>query len=222
MSAIPATKGVHPLLVKYLAQLALHPLRTKAVTTGTLCFLQEVLGSNISGTPVKVSKGAPPLVRLLGNAHIDARALKMAIYGFLVSAPLSHVLIGLLQKAFAGRTSTRDKIAQIIASNLLISPIQTSSYLASMAVINGASSLDEVVKTVKAGFFSVIRISWVVSPLSMTIAQKFIPVELWVPFFNAIQFVLGTYFNVRVKQIRLAAARKEKQEREKQEKERKD
>lgn len=65
-------------------------------------------------------------MRLLGNAHIDAKAVKMAIYGFLVSAPLSHFLIGLLQKAFAGRTSTRDKIAQIVASNLLISPIQTS------------------------------------------------------------------------------------------------
>ncbi|KDR85340.1 hypothetical protein GALMADRAFT_234162 [Galerina marginata CBS 339.88] len=210
-----ATKGPHPLLTKYLAQLALHPLRTKAFTTGTLCFLQEVLGSNISGTPAKVSKDASPLVRLLGSAHIDAKAVKMAIYGFLVSAPLSHLLIGLLQKAFAGRTSTRDKIAQIVASNLLISPIQTSSYLASMAVINGATSFDEVTKTVKAGFFSVIRISWVVSPLSMTIAQKFVPVDLWVPFFNAIQFVLGTYFNVRVKQLRLAAAKKEKLERKK-------
>ncbi|KAF8913000.1 hypothetical protein CPB84DRAFT_1760099 [Gymnopilus junonius] len=222
MSSVSKTMGPHPLLLQYLAQLSAHPLRTKAITTGTLCFLQEVFGSNMSGTPVKVSKDASLLVRLLGNAHIDAKAVKMAIYGFLVSAPLSHFLIGLLQKAFAGRTSTRDKIAQIVASNLLVSPIQTTSYLASMAVINGATSLDEVVKTVKAGFFSVIRISWVVSPLSLTIAQKFVPVELWVPFFNAVQFVLGTYFNVRVKQLRLAAARKERLEREKQDKERKD
>ena len=29
----------------------------------------------------------------------------------------------------------------------------------------------------------------------MTIAQKFVPVELWVPFFNAIQFVLGVSIN---------------------------
>jgi hypothetical protein len=65
-------------------------------------------------------------VRALGSAHIDSKALKMAIYGFLVSAPLSHLLIGLLQKAFAGQSSTRSKIAQILASNLLVSPIQTS------------------------------------------------------------------------------------------------
>jgi len=217
-STVSASKGPHPLLVKYLAQLAQHPLRTKAITTGTLCFLQEVLGSNLSGSPTRVSKDASPLVRALGKAHVDAKALKMAIYGFLVSAPLSHFLIGLLQKAFAGQTSPRARIAQILASNLLIAPIQTSSYLASMAVINGATSLDEIIKTVKAGFFSVIRISWVVSPLSMTIAQKFVPVELWVPFFNAIQFVLGTYFNVRVKQLRLAALKKEQQKKDKERK----
>jgi len=33
-----------------------------------------------------------------------------------------------------------------------------SAFLASMAIINGATTLDEVVKTVKAGFFSVIRV----------------------------------------------------------------
>jgi len=65
-------------------------------------------------------------MRALGSAHIGSKAVKMAIYGFLVSAPLSHFLIGVLQKTFAGQTSTRAKIAQILASNLLISPIQTS------------------------------------------------------------------------------------------------
>lgn len=94
--------------------------------SGALCFLQEVLGSNLSGTPPRVSKNSSPLVRALNGAHIDAKAIKMALYGFLISAPMSHFLIGLLQKAFEGKTSTRDRIAQIVASNLLVSPIQTS------------------------------------------------------------------------------------------------
>jgi len=215
MSTVSASKDIHPLLARYLTQLALNPLRTKAITTSALCFLQEVLGSNLSGTPArKPSKESPAIMRTLARAHIDTKALKMAVYGFLVSAPLSHYLIGLLQKTFAGKTSLGAKVAQIVASNLLVSPIQASAYLASMAIINGAKSFDEVVKTVKAGFFSVIRISWIVSPISITIAQRFIPVELWVPFFNSIQFILGTYFNMRVKQLRLAAQR-EKLEQEK-------
>jgi peroxisomal membrane protein 2 len=211
-AAVPTGTAVNPLLARYLLQLTTHPLRTKAVTTGILSFLQEVLGSNIAGVPAKrLPKDASFLAQVLARLHIDVRALKMAIYGFLVSAPLGHVLVGALQKAFAGKTSPAAKIGQILASNLLVAPIQTCAFLSSMAIINGAKTKDEVLKTVKGGFFSVIRITWVMSPLSLTIAQNFLPPELWVPFFNAVQFVLGTYFNTKVKQARLAALKKEKE-----------
>jgi peroxisomal membrane protein 2 len=51
----------------------------------------------------------------------------MALYGFFISAPLGHFLVGALQKAFAGKTGTAAKIGQIVASNLLIAPIQAAS-----------------------------------------------------------------------------------------------
>jgi len=208
---------MHPLLAQYLAQLTTNPLRTKALTSGAFSFLQEVIGSNVAGiAPVQPPKNASPLTKTLARARIDSKAFKMALYGIFVSAPLGHVLVGLLQKAFAGKTGLKARLGQLLASNLLISPIQVTAFLASMAVINGAKSLDEVIRTVKGGFFSVIRVSWIVSPLSMTIAQQFIPVELWVPFFNMIQFTLGTIFNIKVKKMRLAAARKEAEERERE------
>ncbi|KAG6841940.1 hypothetical protein C0991_005120 [Blastosporella zonata] len=193
-------KRAHPLLLRYLGELAANPLRTKAITTGTLCFLQEVLGSTLAGVPVKrASKNAPSVVHALAALNIDSKALKMAIYGFLVSAPLSHYLTGTLQKAFAGKTGTGAKIAQILANSLLVSPITSAVFLASMAVINGAKTIDEIIKTVKAGFFSVLR--------------------LWVPFFQCVQFTLGTFFNVRVKtQLRIAAAKKAAQQKAEQEK----
>jgi peroxisomal membrane protein 2 len=208
----------NPLLLAYLAQLSQHPLRTKALTTGvclrstsflcpsvrdlteilpkgTLCFLQEVLGSHLASVPVrKPAKDAPLYTHALARAKVDARAFKMALYGFVVSAPLSHVLVGELQKAFAGRTGRAARIGQVIASNLIVSPVQAFCkfqggyicacgfglrvgcsladlllltrcvvsfllvYLASLAVIGGAKSWDEVKKTVKGGFFPVIRV----------------------------------------------------------------
>ncbi|KAG6911540.1 hypothetical protein DXG01_011842 [Tephrocybe rancida] len=214
MSTTRASKATHPLLLKYLGELAANPLRTKAITTGTLCFLQEVLGSTLAGVPVKrPAKNAPSVVHALAALNIDSKALKMAIYGFLVSAPMGHYLTGTLQKAFAGKTGTGAKIGQILAHSLLVSPITSAVFLASMAVINGAKTIDEVVKTVKAGFVSVLRVSWVVSPVTLAIAQKFIPLDLWVPFFNCVQFVLGTFFNVQVKQqLRIAAIKKAAQD----------
>ncbi|KAK2461654.1 hypothetical protein APHAL10511_006117 [Amanita phalloides] len=200
MSSAPVKTAVHPLLQKYLTELSLHPVRTKALTAGILCFLQEVLGSNLAGVPVRKSaQDAPFVARLLARTHITSKALKMALYGFLVSAPLSHYLVGLLQRVFAGKTGKGVRLTQILASNLLVAPIQTTVYLASMAVINGK----DLLTTIKGGFFPVLKVQWIASPLSITIAQSFIPVEFWVPFFNAVQFTLGTFFNMRVKQAEL-------------------
>ena len=51
-----------------------------------------------------------------------------ACAGFFISAPLGHTLLGFLQRAFAGKTSSRAKLGMILASNLFISPIQQSVY----------------------------------------------------------------------------------------------
>jgi peroxisomal membrane protein 2 len=119
-------------------------------------------------------KDAPYFIHALSRLHVDIKAFKMAIYGFLISAPLSHTLTGALQKAFAGKTGPAAKIGQILANSVLISPITTSSkcselsevtplthskaYLASMAIINGAKTFNEIVKTVQAGFWPVLKV----------------------------------------------------------------
>ncbi|KAG0696033.1 hypothetical protein DFH29DRAFT_241250 [Suillus ampliporus] len=234
MSA-PARKApTHPLLAQYLRQLATHPLRTKAITSSTFLFLQEVIGSNVVRLPLsRISKDAAPLTKALARARIDSKAIKMAMYGFFVSAPMSHFLVGRLQKAFAGKTGLKARVGQLLASNLLIAPINATGvcsllvsftlvlrvtlvFLTCMAIINGAKSLNEIIRAIKSGFFSVIRVPWIVSPLSMIIAQQFIPVELWVPFFNTVQFTVGTFLNIKAKKSRLALVRKEAEERERE------
>ncbi|ELU41560.1 mpv17/PMP22 family domain-containing protein [Rhizoctonia solani AG-1 IA] len=197
--------AVHPLLAAYLQQLSTRPLTTKAVTSGILSFLQEILASHIARVPSSLPpKNAPTYSRALAAAKIDARALKLAIYGFFISAPMNHFFVGLLQRAFAGRTGTGAKIAQIVASNLIVAPIQCAVYLASMAIVNGAKTTEEIIKTVKGGFT---KLQWITSPIVMVIAQKFIAPELWVPFFNMIQFMMGTFFNTQIKKAKLRQER---------------
>lgn len=77
-----------------------------------------------------------------------------------------------------------------------------------MALIAGARTFHQVKATVKVGFWKVMKVSWVVSPISLAFAQKFLPDTLWVPFFNVIGFVIGTYINTATKKKRLAALRK--------------
>lgn len=91
---------------------------------------------------------------------------------------------------------------------LQVSPIQNTIYLASMAVIAGARTWHQIRATVRAGFMPVMKISWISSPIALAFAQKFLPEQTWVPFFNTIAFVIGTYINTHTKKKRLAALRK--------------
>jgi hypothetical protein len=78
------------------------------LTSGLLSGLQEVLASWIAND---VSKH---------GHYFSARVPKMTLYGMFISAPLGHLLVGILQKVFAGRTSLKAKILQILASNLIV------------------------------------------------------------------------------------------------------
>ena len=77
-----------------------------------------------------------------------------------------------------------------------------------MALIAGARSFHQVRATVRVGFWRVMRVSWITSPLCLAFAQKFLPEETWVPFFNLVAFVIGIYINTVTKKKRLAALRK--------------
>lgn len=92
----------------YLRQLQSNPLRTKMLTSGVLSGLQEILASWIAHD---VSKH---------GHYFSARVPKMLLYGMFISAPLGHFLVGILQKIFAGRTSLKAKILQILVSNLVV------------------------------------------------------------------------------------------------------
>jgi hypothetical protein len=183
-------------LAAYLNQLQKSPLRTKMLTAGTLSALQEVLASWIAKDTSK------------DGHYFNSRVPKMAVYGAFISAPLGHVLISLLQKIFTGRTSLKAKILQILISNLIVSPIQNTIYLTSMAIIAGARTFHQVRATVRVGFLPVMKVSWIASPIALAFAQKFLPEQTWVPFFNLISFVIGTYINAHTKKKRLAALKK--------------
>jgi len=83
-------------------------MRTKMLTTGGLSAAQELLASWIAKDRNK------------NGSYFTSRVPKMAAYGAFISAPLGHVLIGILQKMFAGRTSLKAKILQILVSNLVV------------------------------------------------------------------------------------------------------
>lgn len=63
-------------------------------------------------------------MHLLARAQVTSKAFKMVAYGALVSAPLSHALINALQKVFAGQTGLKGRVGMLLATQLVVAPIQ--------------------------------------------------------------------------------------------------
>jgi peroxisomal membrane protein 2 len=82
--------------------------------------------SRLSPEPRSTSRYLSFVVIELQLSAAPLQAMKMFIYGFLVSAPLGHLLLNAQQRVFAGRTSGKAKLAQILSSNLIISPISVA------------------------------------------------------------------------------------------------
>lgn len=92
---------------------------------GTLGFFQEILSNHIAGVKFKCSKDAALSARIMAACKMDGRAVKMALYGFFISAPMNHYMNLWMQKWFAGRTSVKSKIGHLLAQMFLVAPIQT-------------------------------------------------------------------------------------------------
>ena len=102
-------KGPKGYLMAYIRELENNPLRTKMMTAGVLAGAQEYLATWLAKDYGKHQN------------YMTPRVPKMAAYGAFVSAPLGHVLIWCLQRAFRGRTSVKAKVMQILVSNLVVS-----------------------------------------------------------------------------------------------------
>ncbi|KAF9969899.1 hypothetical protein BGZ73_007552 [Actinomortierella ambigua] len=194
------------LLAAYLAELAKNPLRTKALTSGTLAGLQEITASKIAGMP----KSKNPNDYILG---VDKRVVQMTLYGLLVSGPLAHALFVSVTARFLGKEGPLWKVAQILSSQLINSPIQNATYILAMALFAGARTKAQIVAAFRQSYMPMMKTSWTISPLAIIFAQKFLSPNLWVPFFNLVAFVFGTYVNTSVKKARLAQMKKENERR---------
>jgi peroxisomal membrane protein 2 len=127
-----------------------HPLtRTK----GVLNFISEVLVRHFAGAPSKpLRKNASAWKRFLVWSKINAKAVKLALYGSLIAAPMSHFFVTTMHKAFAGRLRNGVQWHMIGTSMLLIAPIQIATYLTSLSFIENGQSKAAVKKTFKAAF----------------------------------------------------------------------
>lgn len=64
-----------------------------------------------------------------------------------------------------------------------------------MAYINGARGTDRILAAWKASIGFLMKVTWLTSPISIGVAQRFLPPSLWEPYFAFVRFILSTIFN---------------------------
>ncbi|ODV98218.1 hypothetical protein PACTADRAFT_48016 [Pachysolen tannophilus NRRL Y-2460] len=218
--------GEKSLNKRYLDALSKNPLLTKSITAFILSCLNEQIASLISGdlTSFNLKISADSTIKI--RHPFSERVPLMGFYGFAINAPISHYSYKILNKIFTPPLKTKkEKLLQILTSLLTITPILSTCLVSYIALIslnptplsfkkilliikeNGYKGLKKEFSRIlitinialKKSLLSVLKSSWIISPLAILIAQNYLDTEMWVVFFNFVYFVLGTYQNTMVK-----------------------
>lgn len=78
-----------------------------------------------------------------------------------------------------------------------------------MAYINGARGFDRILAAWRTNIGFLMRVTWVTSPISIGVAQKYLPMHLWEPYFAVVRFILSTVFNTITKKKQMALQRRQ-------------
>eukprot|EP01098_Paradermamoeba_levis_P016827 TRINITY_DN931_c0_g2_i8.p1 TRINITY_DN931_c0_g2~~TRINITY_DN931_c0_g2_i8.p1 ORF type:complete len:185 (-),score=53.43 TRINITY_DN931_c0_g2_i8:322-846(-) len=168
----------------YVTSLEKRPLLTKAITSGVLSTGEEYCAQKLTSSKRDLE-----------------RVTKMGLYGLLVSGPLGHFLYKLLDDAFSGKTGAVASILKLVAVNTVVLPIQNFVYLVAIAAISKGVDPAAISAAVKTNFWPIMKTTWKYFPLIQLFTFRFLPPNLWLPFFNTIGFLYGVYINWKAKKI---------------------
>ncbi|KAG7892005.1 hypothetical protein KL905_003662 [Ogataea polymorpha] len=199
---------------KYLNTLENHPLATKVLTAAVLNGLNEQLATYFAGETRKSTiKIGSKDVQL--SHSVTKRVPLMFLYGLLINGPFTHYAYKLLHLAYRPPLGPRKRLAQILTSMATITPAISALMISYISLISNIditnikdlssakAELLDVLRKIKVALqtslVSVIRSSWVSSPIFMLVAQSFLKPNQWAVFFNFCYFVLGTYNNTIIK-----------------------
>jgi hypothetical protein len=154
-----AQRRLLSLYLRYLSSLNESPLLTKSGTCGVLGLLEEF--------------SSQALTFENGRNFVWGKMLKMGAYGALINAPLSHFLYDLLNQVVGSlvsccffifclfnltelaRVPRFQSLVQLALSNLVVLPLQTYVYLASMGLLVNDLSWGETLEVIKTNFLPI-------------------------------------------------------------------
>uniref|UniRef100_A0A3Q4MH25 Peroxisomal membrane protein 2 n=1 Tax=Neolamprologus brichardi TaxID=32507 RepID=A0A3Q4MH25_NEOBR len=165
------------LLQQYLVLLKKYPILTKSVTSGILSALGNLLSQFVEARK-KAQKGAPV-------SNIDAAgAARYAIYGLLITGPVSHLFYQLME-VWIPTTDQFCVVKRLLLDRLIFAPGFLLLFYFVMNILE-AKGWTDFEKKMRRSYWTALKMNWKVWTPFQFININFVPVQFRVLFANMI------------------------------------
>ncbi|KAL3975841.1 cytochrome b5 [Sarotherodon galilaeus] len=172
------------LLQQYLVLLKKYPILTKSVTSGILSALGNLLSQFVEARK-KAQKGAPV-------SNIDAAgAARYAIYGLLITGPVSHLFYQLME-VWIPTTDQFCVVKRLLLDRLIFAPGFLLLFYFVMNILE-AKGWTDFEKKMRRSYWTALKMNWKVWTPFQFININFVPVQFRVLFANMIALFWYAY-----------------------------
>ncbi|XP_068664515.1 peroxisomal membrane protein PMP22-like [Aristolochia californica] len=170
---------------KYMLQLKLHPLRTKAVTAGVLAGCSDAIAQKISG------------VKKLQVT----RLLLMMLYGFAYGGPFGHFLHKLMDVIFKGKKDKMTVLKKVLLEQLTSSPWNNMLFMMYYSLVIEGRSWGIVKSKVRKDWPAVQLTAWRFWPIVGWVNHQYMPLQFRVIFHSFAASCWAIFLNLKARTL---------------------
>ncbi|KAA0716729.1 Peroxisomal membrane protein 2 [Triplophysa tibetana] len=184
--SVPVRDSAFPtrILQQYLLLLKKYPILTKSVTSGILSSLGNLLSQALESSKNSKEKSEMKKINVLGPVHF-------AIYGFVITGPLSHYFYHLLEVLFP-TTVPYCLVKRLLLERLIFAPAFLLLFYVVMNAFEG-KTVGDLQKKLTTSYWSSLKMNWKVWTPFQFINISYIPVQFRVLFANIVALFWYAY-----------------------------
>lgn len=161
------------LLAMYVRAIKTNPVRTKALSTGLIAILGDLLAQKISQSGK-------------GEFVVDRRrSASVGIWGLLALGPALHYWYAILDRLFMGRYAV---ISKLLSDQLLFAPICNAAFMAGVGSLEG-NPFSEVSQTVREKLWPSTKANWTLWPAAQLLNFSLVPKTFQIVYVNCVALV---------------------------------
>ncbi|XP_020700827.1 peroxisomal membrane protein PMP22 [Dendrobium catenatum] len=168
---------------RYLRQLKLHPLRTKAITSGVLAGCSDAVAQKISGIKKLQLR----------------RLLLIMLYGFAYAGPFGHFLHKLMDHIFKGKKGNSTIAKKVLLEQLTASPWNNIFFMIYYGLVVEGRPWFLVRNKVKNDYPTIQLTAWRFWPIVSWINYQYMPLQFRVLFHSFVASCWAVFLNLKAR-----------------------